>query len=203
MRLCVLVFLSMLCGGVTAGESKGTILFLGDSLSAGYGLDKNVAFPALIQARLDEEGLEYRVVNAGVSGDTTAGGLRRLNWILKQHVDVLVLELGANDGLRGVPVRETMKNLQEIIDRTKARYPDVKIVIAGMMVPPNLGGDYGQAFQELFPALANRNDAVLIPFLLENVAGNPGLNLADGIHPTEEGHAIIAETVWIHLRPLL
>lgn len=185
-------------------SAKKTILFFGDSLTAGYGLDEpGQAFPGLIQRRLDSLGLPFTVVNAGVSGETTAGGEGRINWILKQPVDIFVLELGANDGLRGIPVQETRENLQQIMDSVKARNPEVKMILAGMMVPPNMGPDYGKAFQKIFPELAARNNAVLIPFLLEGVGGEPSLNQSDGIHPTPEGHRIVMETIWQALGPLV
>jgi len=179
------------------------ILFFGDSLSAGYGIGKELAFPALVQEKIDAAGLSYQVVNAGVSGDTSAGGLRRIDWMLRQGVDVLVLELGANDGLRGLPLETTEENLQAIIDLTRRRNPAVRLVIAGMKLPPNLGREYTLRFEALFTRLAEKNQAVLIPFLLEGVAGRPNLNLEDGIHPTPEGHRLVAATVWRYLAPLL
>jgi acyl-CoA thioesterase I len=186
-----------------AAAAPKIVLFLGDSLTAGYGIDPSHAFPAQIQAKIDAKRWNIKVINAGQSGDTSAGGLNRLDWLLKNHVDILVLELGANDGLRGLPVEVTRKNLQAIIDRTKQRYPQVKIVIAGMQVPPNMGRDYGTRFEALFPALAKKNRAVLISFILEGVAGVRGLNLPDGIHPTAEGHRIIAGNIWKILEPLI
>lgn len=186
-----------------ATERRPVILFLGDSLSAGYGLDPEQAFPALIQRKIDARGWDYEVVNAGVSGDTTSGGLRRIDWLLKRPVDVLVLELGGNDGLRGIPPDITYRNLQGIIDKTREQYPDAAVVVAGMLVPPNMGPDYFNQFREIFPEIAERNDAVLIPFLLEGVGGRRELNLPDGIHPTAEGHKIVAEHVWNYLEPLL
>jgi acyl-CoA thioesterase-1 len=179
------------------------VLILGDSLTAGYGLDPSLAYPALLQQRVDEASLDYEIVNAGLSGDTSAGGLRRIDWLLKNPVDIFLLELGANDGLRGIPLESTKNNLQGIINRVKAEYPSVKIMIAGMMVPPNLGPEYSSQFASLFQELARENNAELIPFLLDGVAGNPDLNLSDGIHPTPKGHNIIAETVWPLLAPLL
>ena len=186
----------------TAGGER-VVLFLGDSLSAGYGLLPSQSFPALIQRKIEDRGWNFRVVNAGLSGDTTASGLRRVDWLLKQPVQVLVLELGANDGLRGVPLRATEENLQGIVDKVKKMNPDLKIVIAGMRVPPNLGPEYTERFRSIFPSLAKRNQAALIPFLLEGVAGVPELNLPDGIHPTDEGHRMVADTIWKVLRPLL
>lgn len=184
-------------------DSSKTILFLGDSLTAGYGIDESQAFPALIEKKLSDAGMHYKVVNAGLSGDTSSGGLRRINWLLRSPVDVLVLELGANDGLRGINLSVTEQNLQGIIDRTRDKYPDVKVVVVGMQVPPNLGEEYTSEFRELFPRLAKNNDAYLIPFLLEGVAGNAELNLADGIHPTPAGHKLMSETVWKYLKPVL
>jgi acyl-CoA thioesterase-1 len=172
-----------------------TILFFGDSLTAGYGLSADEAFPKWVERHLRRKNLAVNVLNAGLSGETSAGGVERINWILRQPIDVLVLELGANDGLRGLPPEETKKNLQEIIDRVKRKYPHVQIVIAGMMVPPNLGAAYSSEFKAIFPALAKKNQAVLIPFLLDGVAGIEKLNLPDGIHPNAEGHRIVGETV--------
>lgn len=186
-----------------ASRATANILFFGNSLTAGYGLDPAQAFPALIQEKIAARGWPMQVINAGLSGDTTAGGLRRLNWVLRRPIDVLVLELGANDGLRGLPVAEARQNLQAIIDRTRDSYPQVRIVLAGMQVPSNLGRDYVHSFQAMFPALATANQAALIPFLLAGVGGNPALNLPDGIHPTAEGHKRIAENVWQVLEPVL
>lgn len=183
--------------------SRPRVLFLGDSLSAGYGLREDQAFPALIQEKIDEMGWPFEVVNAGVSGDTTAGGLSRIEWLLKRPPAVLVLELGGNDGLRGIAPEVTESNLQSIVDKVLDANPGARIVIAGMLIPPNLGPDYFRAFQSIFPRLAQRNEAVLIPFLLEGVAGKPELNLPDGIHPTAEGHRIVAEHTWSFIKPVL
>jgi acyl-CoA thioesterase I len=180
-----------------------TILFYGDSLTAGYGLSQDEAFPALIERKLTDKGKSIKVINAGLSGETSAGGLSRIDWVLRQPVDVFVLELGPNDGLRGLPLEATEKNLQAIIDKVKVKNPQVKIVVAGMMVPPNIGPDYTERFKKIFPALAKKNNAALIPFLLEDVAGNDKLNLDDGIHPNAEGHKIVAENVLRVLEPLL
>ena len=180
-----------------------TIIFYGDSLTAGYGLAPENAFPALVGKRLNEGSEKYRVVNAGVSGETSSGGLTRIDWVLNQKVDVFVLELGANDGLRGIPTTETSSNLQAIINKVKTKYPDCKIVLAGMMVPPNMGRDYADRFQEIYPYLAQENQATLIPFLLDGVAGDPELNLPDGIHPNIEGHKIVARNVIRVLREVL
>src|SRR6266851_6680190 len=186
-----------------SGSDAQVILFFGDSLTAGYGLDPAQAFPALIQEKIDARGWHFRAINAGLSGETTAGGLRRIDWVLQRPIAVLVLELGANDGLRGLPVEGAKQNLQAIIDRTKDKYPWVKVVLVGMQVPPNLGRDYTTRFRAIFPDLAAANSAVLIPFLLEGVGGVPALNLPDGIHPTPEGHKIVAENVWKVLEPML
>lgn len=187
-----------------AGETK-TLLFFGDSLTAGLGLeDPSVqAFPALIQKKITVAGLPWRVVNAGLSGETSAGGLRRVDWILRQRVEMFVLELGGNDGLRGLAPETTRANLQAIIDRVREKSPATKIVLAGIAAPPNMGADFTRAFAAIFPELAEKNHVVLIPFLLEGVGGRPELNQSDGIHPTAEGHAAVAETVWAVLKPLL
>ena len=199
-------WLAFLALAVSLWASEGerrAILILGDSLAAGAGVDPDEAFPALLQKRIDEAGLKYEVVNAGVSGDTSAGGLRRIDWLLRRKIDVLVLELGGNDGLRGMSPGTTRTNLQTIIDRTKARYPQTKIVIAGMQMPPNMGEEYNKAFREIFPDLAKANKAALVPFLLEGVGGKAELNLPDQIHPNPEGHRIVAENVWKVLEPVL
>jgi len=187
---------------VTTSKDK-LILFFGNSLTAGMGLDSNDAFPAVIQRKIDSLGLPYHVVNAGLSGETTASGKNRLEWVMNQKVDVFVLELGANDGLRGVPLSETRKNLQAIIDFVKEKNASTKIVLAGMQIPPNMGDDYTSEFKRIFPELAEKNNLALIPFLLEDVAGIPELNQGDGIHPTEEGQKIVANNVWTVLKELL
>ena len=161
------------------------------------------AYPALIEQKIQEKKLPFSVINAGISGDTTAGGLARLDWVLQKKIDVLGLALVANDGLRGLPVVQTKANLQAIIEQVKTKNPDVKIVIAGMRMPPNLGGEYSDAFQKVFADLAQENNAVLIPFLLEGVGGHRELNQADQMHPTAAGHKIVAENVWRVLEPLL
>lgn len=196
------ICLSMLF--VSMKSSVPVILFYGDSLTAGYGLDTpDDAFPRLVGDILNKQGHACRVVNAGLSGETSAGGLSRIDWILRQPIDVFVLELGANDGLRGLPLDQTKKNLQDIIDKVKARYPGVKLVIAGMKVPPNMGPEYSEQFEDLYPALARINNATLIPFLLKDVGGHEDLNQADGIHPNPAGHAIIAKNVAKVIEPLL
>jgi acyl-CoA thioesterase-1 len=188
-----------------AEPASKTILFFGDSLTAGYGLDDPAtqAFPGLIQQKITTGGLPYRVVNSGLSGETTAGGLRRIDWVLRSPVDILVLELGGNDGLRGLSPSFAAKNLQTLIDKVRAKNPSVKLVLAGMTMPSSMGEAYAREFTAIFPALAQANGATLIPFLLEGVGGVPELNLPDGFHPTAAGHHLIAETVWRWLRPLL
>jgi acyl-CoA thioesterase-1 len=173
-------------------------------LTAGYGLDDtNNAFPGLIQKTIDSLNLNFLVVNSGVSGETTAGGRGRIDWVLNQKPDVFVLELGANDGLRGVPLSATRENLQAIIDVIVTKYPKTTIVLAGMQIPPNMGPEYTKEFKTIFPDLAKKNKLALIPFLLEDVGGVPSLNQADGIHPTEKGHQILAKNVWAVLGPIV
>jgi len=176
--------------------SRPVVLFLGTSLTAGMGVSSEQAYPALIQAKIDSAGLGFRVVNAGVNGETSAGGLRRTDWLLRQPVAMLVVELGANDMLRGQDVSAMRANLQEIIDRTRVAHPEARIVIAGMQAAPNLGEPYVSEFAATFVELAEETDAVLIPFLLDGVAGVPELNQPDAIHPTAEGQVIVAENVW-------
>lgn len=184
---------------------RGVVLFLGTSLTEGHGLGNapEHAFPARVQEHIDRAGLPFRVVNAGVGGDTSAGGLRRLEWLLRMTVRVLVIELGANDGLRGQDVGALRANLLAVIGRTRALHPEVEILLAGMQAPPNLGERYAGSFRAVFPEVAREADVTLIPFLLEGVGGIRELNQADGIHPSVEGHEIIAETVWAGLEPVL
>lgn len=180
--------------GIT--KSK-TILFFGNSLTAGLGVDPSDSFAGLIEKRIDSLALDYQVINAGISGETTAGGRSRIEWVLEQQkVDVFVLELGGNDALRGTDTEAAFENLQMIIDKVKEKYPDVTIVLAGMEAPPNMGSDYTKAFREIYSRLAKANNLALIPFLLDKVGGVPALNQPDGIHPTEEGHQIVAENIW-------
>ena len=186
-----------------AVERKKTIVFFGNSLTAGYGLSPSEAFPALIQKKIDSLGLSYEVINAGVSGETSAGGNTRIDWILKQPVDVFVLELGTNDGLRGIPLTETKENLQSIIDKVKAKNPAAKFVLAGMQIPPNMGKKYANEFRNIYTEVAATNSITLIPFLLEGVGGEPKLNQQDGIHPTAEGNKIVASNVWRYLEKIL
>ncbi len=179
------------------------VLVLGDSLSAGYGLKRSSAYPALLLQKAETAGVDLTVMNASVSGDTSAGGLRRIGALLQHHVDVLLLELGINDAFRGVPVPQIEANLQAIIDRTKKRYPQARLVIAGMELPQTSGDDYLRAFGAIFPELARRNGAALIPFLLRGVAGDPSLNQQDLIHPNAKGQKVLAETVWSVLQKVL
>lgn len=177
------------------------IVFLGDSLTAGYGLAKDDAVPALIAARLRAEGYPYEVVNAGVSGDTSAGGLSRLDWSLDGDVRVLVLELGANDGLRGLPAANLKRNLEAVIARASAR--GIKVVLTGMEAPPNFGAAYTSEFRRVYRELAKEHDVTFVPFYLEGVAGVPSLNIADGMHPNAEGSRIIERNIWRAIKPLL
>ena len=216
--LAISLFILSSCGGTTSQKAdtvrkdslpaekntqKKNILFFGNSLTAGLGVEPEEAFPALIGNKIDSLDLPYTITNAGLSGETTAAGKARINWILKQKVDVFVLELGANDGLRGIPVSETEKNLQDIVDQVKAKYPQVKLVMTGMQVPPNMGAKYASDFSSIFKKLADKNNMALVPFLLENVGGVSNLNQSDGIHPTPKGHRILAENVWGVLKGLL
>jgi len=206
------------CGGnkqsttdtqASAGKTDSTstdkiVLFFGDSLTAGYGLDdQSQAFPGVVQTKIDSAHLHYKVVNAGVSGETSAGGKARINWILKQKVDVFVLELGANDGLRGLAVSQTTQNLQDIVDAVKTKYPRAKLMILGMQVPPNMGSQYTSSFKTIFPELATKNNMALVPFLLQGVGGVSSLNQKDGIHPTAEGAKIVGQNVWNVLQGVL
>jgi acyl-CoA thioesterase-1 len=186
-----------------APASTKTVVFLGDSLTAGLGVQPSEAFPALVAQKIRAAGLLFEVENAGLSGDTSAGGLRRIDWLLQRRIDLLVIELGANDGLRGLDLKSMKANLQAIIDKTKAKNPQVKIVLAGMQVPPNLGRDYATGFEHVFAELARENNAVLIPFLLEGVGGHRDLNQQDLIHPSAAGHKIVADLVWRTLEPIL
>lgn len=188
----------------TRKDSSKTILFFGNSLTAGYGLDDpQNAFPALIQAKIDALNLPYKVVNAGLSGETSAGGNERIDWLLKNPVDIFVLELGANDGLRGVEPANTYQNLRSIVKKVSEKYPSCKLVLAGMLVPPNVGKKYFDEFKAIYPALAKDQHMHLIPFLLQDVAGVQNLNQSDGIHPTKEGQIKVAENVWKTIQPLL
>lgn len=189
---------------VTDGENSKIILCFGDSITAGYGLDDSTdAYPGLLQQKIDSLNLNYTVINSGVSGETTAGGKSRIDWVIKQQIDVFLLELGANDGLRGVALSETRANLQSIIDVVKQKSPETTIILAGMEMPPNMGQDYTTEFRQLYADIAEINNLEFIPFILKDVGGIASLNLGDGIHPNVEGHKILAETVWEVLQPLI
>jgi acyl-CoA thioesterase-1 len=184
-------------------DDRPVVLFVGTSLTAGLGLDPEEAYPALVQRKIDAAGLGYRVVNAGVSGETSAGARRRMGWLMRQPVAVLVVETGANDGLRGQDPEVTRQNIQAILDEARRQQPPPKLVLAAMEALPNYGEDYRRRFRAIFPDLARANGATLVAFLLEGVAGDPRLNQPDGVHPTAEGHEVVAENVWRVLRPLL
>lgn len=186
-----------------AEPRERVVLFVGTSLTAGYGLPEEEAYPARIQQKIDSAGLPYRVINAGVSGETSAGALRRLDWLLRQPFDVLVLETGANDMLRGQDPDSTRANLEAILARVRRQRPEAAVVLAGMLAMPNLGREYGRRFEAIYPEVAREAGVPLIPFLLEGVAAEPELNLPDGIHPNTEGQRRVAETVWQTLEPLL
>lgn len=187
------------------GVAPKNILFFGNSLTAGYGLDdpSTAGFTALIQKRIDSLGLNYKVINAGSSGETTAGGNERVTWVLRQPVDIFVLELGGNDGLRGIAPSHSYQNLQGIIDKVKSKYSEAKIILAGMEAPPNMGQKFTDEFREMYPKLAEKNEVALIPFFLKDVGGIAELNQRDGIHPNEAGQKILVENVWEILEPLL
>ena len=219
-HLCLVVLFLVGCGNPDSSKHEGgvetepevvsetpqvqkKILFFGNSLTAGYGVEPEQAFPNLIQQRLDSMGLPYRVINAGLSGETTASGANRIDWVLREPVAIMILELGGNDGLRGIDPAETKKNLQQIISLARNKYSDIQIIVAGMEAPPNMGSEYITAFRNVFSSLAEANSLPLIPFLLEGVGGEPELNLPDGIHPNPEGHKIVADNVWEVLEELL
>lgn len=205
-RLFPLLATALLLFAYNPGRSQNkepNILFFGDSITAGYGVDKEQAYPAVIQNKIDSLGWDFNVINGGLSGETSAGGLRRIDWMLRQEIDVFLLELGGNDGLRGIEVASTRQNLQDIIDKVRARYPEAKIILAGMQVPPNLGQRYTGAFKGMYPDLADKNDVRLIPFILEGVALDDDLMQGDRIHPNARGHRMVAENVWEVLKPIL
>ncbi|PWL31047.1 arylesterase [uncultured Roseivirga sp.] len=202
-RLAFIVLFSLLHLFPLSQDQPKRIVFFGDSITAGYAIPIESAFPALIQKKIEEAGLNYKVVNAGLSGETTAGGLNRIDWILRSKPDVFVLELGGNDGLRGLSMEESEKNLKAMIAKVRKANPKAEIILAGMQIPPNLGQEYTSKFKSLFPNVAKEMNTKLIPFLLEGVGGDPKLNLSDGIHPNQKGHEIVAETVWGYLKPLL
>jgi acyl-CoA thioesterase I len=183
--------------------ARPAIVFLGTSLTAGYGVGEERAYPALIQQKIDSAGLGYQVINAGVSGETSAGALRRIDWLFRQPISVLVVETGANDGLRGLPPDTLRANIQAIFDRAKQLTPRPQLVLIGMRMPPNLGRAYAQQFEQVYREMAQKNGATLVPFLLQGVGGIPSLNQPDGVHPTAEGQRRMAETVWGVLEPVL
>ena len=187
----------------TTTSSKKNIMFFGDSLTAGYGLDEEESYPSLIQNRIDSLGLSYQVINAGLSGETTTGGLGRIDWVLQQPIDVFVLALGSNDMLRGLDLSLSKDNLRKILDKVREHSPSAKIILAGMLSPPNMGEDYSRGFNGMFGEIAKDYNASLIPFLLEGVAGDPSLNLADGKHPNAIGQTIVVENVWQILKEVL
>lgn len=188
---------------VVVESNEKVILFFGNSLTAGYQLQEEESFPSLIQNKIDSVGLDYAVINGGLSGETTAGGLNRIDWILRQDIDIFVLELGPNDMLRGLNLKATEENLRNILVKVKSKFPDIKFVIAGMMAPPNMGEDYANAFKSIYPKLAEEFDAGLIPFLLDGVAGDVDLNLQDRMHPNALGQRIVANNVWAVLEKYL
>lgn len=187
----------------TAATAPRTILFVGTSLTAGYGLDPDSAYPLLIQRMIDSARLRYSVVNAGVSGETSSALVRRLDWLLRQPFAVIVIETGANDGLRGIPIETMRANIDQIVRRVRELRPEARVALVQMEAPPNLGISYTRQFRSVFPEVARRHQTALLPFLLEDVAGNRELNQADGIHPNYEGVRIVARNVWKGLRPLL
>lgn len=193
--------LSLVHSAPSAQEKR--IVILGDSLAAGYGVEPSEGFPALLQQKIERAELGFEIVNAGVSGDTTAGGVARLNWVLKRPADLLIIELGGNDGLRGISPATTKKNLEKIIDLARSKYPDIRILLAGMRMPPNMGEEYTREFERIFPEVAREKGTALVPFLLEGVGGDKELNQPDRIHPTPEGHRIVAENIWKVLGPML
>lgn len=192
-------------GSATNPESskKKTIIFFGNSLTAAYGLDPEDGYVALIQRRLDSLDLPYKAVNAGLSGETSAGGRERVNWVIRTPVDIFLLELGGNDALRGVPTSATLENLDSIIVSVKTKYPEAKIILAGMEAPPNMGSSYTSQFRQNYKKLATKHELELIPFFLEGVGGIPELNQGDRIHPNEAGQFVLLENVWRVLRPML
>jgi len=200
-RGLVLLSVVLLSLGPAEARGEGVIVALGDSLTAGLGVDADEAFPARLQVRLRREGYAYRVVNAGVSGDTTAGGLRRVDWVLRTNPEIVIVALGANDGLRGQSPQAVRANLEEIVARLQAA--GARVLLAGMRLPPNYGAEFTKEFEAVFPAVARRAKIAFMPFLLDGVATDPRLNQPDGIHPTAAGHQVIADHLWSYLRPLL
>lgn len=205
MRAAQVVTIALCCALAGAGEARGgdgrVVVALGDSLTAGFGVPEEASYPSRLQARLNREGYAYTVVNAGVNGDTTAGGVRRIRWLLRHEPKIVILELGANDGLRGLPLDEIYSNLEKII--VTCQEEGIRVLLAGMKVPPNYGEHYSRGFEDVFDRLARRYALPFIPFFLEGVAAKKGFTQGDGIHPEPEGYAVVTETVWRHLKPLL
>jgi acyl-CoA thioesterase-1 len=197
------VAIAWLVAGADSAPAKRRLVVLGDSLAAGYGVERGEGWPERVAARIDKSGLPFEIVNAGVSGDTTAGGLRRLDWVLRQPLDVLVVELGGNDGLRGIAPATTQSNLVAIIRRTRARWPSSTVVVAGMQMPPSMGAEHAETFRKVFEDVAREEKTALIPHLLEGVGGVPELNQDDLIHPTPAGHELVASNAWVTLEPVL
>ena len=203
-RIVTVVLVSFLLPMMLYGqEAPKRVLFFGDSITAGYGIGEANAFPALIQQKIDSLSWNFKAVNGGSSGETSAGGVSRIDWMLRQPISVFVLELGGNDGLRGIDLDATKQNLQKIIDKVEAEYPNVSIVITGMQVPPNLGPEYTGKFKKMYPKLAEENNAELVPYFLDDLGGDSTLMQSDGIHPTEAGHKVLAEKTWDVLKPIL
>ena len=199
---CTLLWLLITTFALSAQEQKNILIF-GDSITAGYGVDPEQAFPSILQQKIDSAGLHFKIINGGLSGETSAGGLRRISWVLQRKVDIMILELGGNDGLRGIELQSTRNNLQQIITTTQNKYPDIQIIIAGMQVPPNLGIEYTNEFVNLYIDLAEENNLPLIPLILNAVGGYAEFMQPDQIHPNAEGHLILAETVWKTLYPIV
>ncbi len=199
---CTLLWLLITTFTLTAQEQKNILIF-GDSITAGYGVDPEQAFPSILQQKIDSAGLHFKVINGGLSGETSAGGLRRISWVLQRKVDIMILELGGNDGLRGIELQSTKNNLQQIITTAQTKDPDIQIIIAGMQVPPNLGIEYTNEFINLYIDLAEENNLPLIPLILDAVGGYEEFMQPDKIHPNAEGHLIVAETVWKTLFPII
>ncbi len=203
-RIVTVVLVSFLLPMMLYGqETPKRVLFFGDSITAGYGIGEAKAFPALIQQKIDSLSWNFKAVNGGSSGETSAGGVSRIDWMLRQPISVFVLELGGNDGLRGIDLDATKQNLQKIIDKVEAEYPNASIVITGMQVPPNLGPEYTGKFKKMYPKLAEENNAELVPYFLDDLGGDSTLMQSDGIHPTEAGHKVLAEKTWDVLKPIL
>lgn len=199
----LLLILVMILSTSVHAQEKKSILIFGDSIAAGFGVEPNQAFPAVIQEKIDSSGLNYEVINGGLSGETSAGGLRRISWVLQRKIDIMILELGGNDGLRGIDLNSTKDNLQQIINIAQEKNPDIEIIIAGMQVPPNLGIEYTNQFVNLYPDLAESNNLPLIPLILNDVGGYDEYMQPDQIHPNVAGHRVVAETVWETLYPII